>query len=45
MIQRRRLVACVVVIAAVLSYVPTWNDYFIQDDFGVVGLLSTKPAG
>jgi hypothetical protein len=45
MVQRRRLVACIVVIAAALPYVPTWNDYFIQDDFGVVGLLSTKPAG
>ncbi|HJP61221.1 MAG TPA: hypothetical protein VJ865_14535 [Gemmatimonadaceae bacterium] len=45
MITRRRLVAFCVVLAAVLPYLPTLDDYFVQDDFGVVSLLSTKPAG
>jgi hypothetical protein len=35
-----RLIVC---LAAVLPYVSTVNDYFIQDDFGVVWLLSRKP--
>ncbi len=43
MIQRR-LVVLLVVLAAVLPYLPTLDDYFVQDDFGVVGLLSAKPA-
>jgi hypothetical protein len=30
------------VIAAVVAYAPTIHDYFLQDDFGVVGLLSQK---
>jgi hypothetical protein len=34
----------VVVVAAVVAYAPTMHDYFLQDDFGVVGLLSQKPA-
>jgi hypothetical protein len=34
----------VVVVAAVVAYAPTIHDYFLQDDFGVVGLLSQKPA-
>ena len=42
---RRRIVLLVVVFAAALPYFPTIDDYFVQDDFGVVGLLSTKPAG
>jgi hypothetical protein len=29
--------------AAILPYAATAGDYFIQDDFGVVGLLSQKP--
>ncbi len=44
MIQRR-LVVLLVVLVAVVPYLPTLNDYFVQDDFGVVGLLSAKPAG
>ena len=40
----RRLVLLLVVLAAVLPYLPTLDDYFVQDDFGVVGLLSGKPA-
>ena len=44
MIQRR-LVVLLVVLAAVVPYLPTLDDYFVQDDFGVVGLLSAKPAG
>ena len=31
--------------AAVVPYLPTVNDYFIRDDFGVVQLLAGKPAG
>lgn len=43
---RRRsaaVAACVVGVAAVVVYAPTIHDYFLQDDFGVVGLLSQKP--
>jgi hypothetical protein len=32
------------VLAAVVPYLPTLDDYFVQDDFGVVWLLSQKPA-
>jgi hypothetical protein len=42
---RRRLVVLVLALGAVLPYVPTLDDYFVQDDFGVVWLLSSKPAG
>lgn len=44
MIQRR-VVLLLVVLAAVLPYLPALDDYFVQDDFGVVGLLSGKPTG
>jgi hypothetical protein len=43
---RRRsaaVAACVVAVVAVVAYAPTIHDYFLQDDFGVVGLLSQKP--
>ena len=43
--SRRGLILLVVVLAAVVPYLPTLDDYFVQDDFGVVGLLSGKPAG
>ena len=42
---RRRLAVLLVVLAAAVPYLPTLDDYFVQDDFGVVGLLSSKPAG
>jgi len=42
---QRQLVLLLVVLAAALPYSPTLDDYFVQDDFGVVGLLSSKPAG
>jgi hypothetical protein len=42
--SRHALFALVVVLGAVAPYLPTVDDYFVQDDFGVVGLLSTKPA-
>jgi len=45
LITRPRLAALCVFLAAVLPYLPTLDDYFVQDDFGVVSLLSTKPAG
>lgn len=40
-----RLAAALVAAAAVLPYLPTLDNYFVQDDFGVVALLSSKPAG
>jgi len=43
--NQRRIVLLLIVLAAALPYLPTLDDYFMQDDFGVVGLLSTKPAG
>ena len=45
MMYQRALVALLVLLAAALPYLPTMDDYFVQDDFGVVGLLSSKPAG
>jgi hypothetical protein len=41
----KRLAIALIVLAAVVPYLPTLNDYFAQDDFGVVGLLASKPAG
>jgi len=41
----RRIAVALIVLAAAVPYLPTLNDYFAQDDFGVVGLLSSKPAG
>src|SRR5262245_7461317 len=38
------IAALVVCLAAVLPYVPTLNNYFVRDDFGVVELLASKPA-
>jgi hypothetical protein len=35
--------ALLVCLAAVIPYLSTINDYFVQDDFGVVWLLSQKP--
>jgi hypothetical protein len=35
--------ALAVCLAAVVPYASTLNDYFVQDDFGVVWLLSHKP--
>lgn len=35
----------VVCLAAVLPYLSTVNNYFVRDDFGVVQLLASKPAG
>jgi len=32
-----------VCLAAVVPYLPTINDYFVRDDFGVVWLLAQKP--
>ena len=39
-----RLASVLVTLAATLPYVPTLDDYFTQDDFGVVRLLAFKPA-
>jgi hypothetical protein len=41
--RRRSLAAAIVGLAAVLPYLPVLDDYFIQDDFGVVSLLADKP--
>ena len=37
--------ALAVCLAATLPYLSTINNYFVRDDFGVVALLSGKPAG
>jgi hypothetical protein len=42
---RRRLTVLLIVLAASVPYLPTLDDYFVQDDFGVVALLSSKSAG
>ena len=39
-----RLASLLVTLAATLPYLPTLDDYFTQDDFGVVSLLAFKPA-
>lgn len=39
-----RVAAALVALAATVPYLPTLDDYFAQDDFGVVGLLAFKPA-
>lgn len=46
MIPRRpsTVAAVVVVLAAIVPYLPTLDDYFVRDDFGVVQLLAQKPA-
>ena len=41
--RARRLAASLVCLAAALPYLPTLGDYFVNDDFGVVQLLSGKP--
>ena len=41
--QARRWAALLVCLAAVLPYARTIDNYFVQDDFGVVWLLSQKP--
>lgn len=38
------LAILVVLCAACLPYLPSLDNYFVQDDFGVVALLSQKPA-
>jgi hypothetical protein len=41
--RARRAVLALAIAAAVLPYVAVVGDYFVQDDFGVVSLLSDKP--
>jgi hypothetical protein len=41
---RRRLAWLAIALAASLPYFPVVNDYFVNDDFGVVSLLASKPA-
>jgi hypothetical protein len=43
-VTAHRIALVAVVLAAALPYLPTLDNYFVQDDFGVVGLLSSKPA-
>jgi hypothetical protein len=38
----RRIAAFAIVAAALAMYAPTIHDYFLQDDFGVVGLFSHR---
>jgi hypothetical protein len=40
----RARAALLICLAAVVPYLPALDDYFVQDDFGVVALLSQKPA-
>jgi hypothetical protein len=42
--RQRGITALVVCAAAVAPYLPALDDYFVQDDFGVVWLLAQKPA-
>jgi hypothetical protein len=39
---RRAIASATIVLAAVALYAPTINDYFVQDDFGVVSLFSQR---
>ena len=41
--QTRLLAVLAVCLAASLPYASTINNYFVNDDFGVVQLLSQKP--
>jgi hypothetical protein len=41
---RPRLAWLAVALAASLPYLPVVDDYFVNDDFGVVSLLASKPA-
>jgi hypothetical protein len=36
--------AAAICLAAIVPYLPSLTDYFVRDDFGVVQLLSSKPA-
>ena len=40
--NRRAIAVGAIVIAAFVLYAPTIGDYFVQDDFGVVGLFSQR---
>jgi hypothetical protein len=40
--NRRAVAAAAIVVAAFTLYAPTINDYFVQDDFGVVSLFSQR---
>ena len=41
---RPRLAWLAIALAASLPYLPAVDDYFVNDDFGVVSLLASKPA-
>lgn len=41
----RGLAAAAIVMTALAAYGATLDNYFVQDDFGVVWLLAQKPAG
>jgi len=38
----RRAIAAAIVVAAFALYAPAIDDYFVQDDFGVVSLFSQR---
>ncbi len=40
--RHRALASALVALAALAFYAPTIHDYFLQDDFGVVGLFSQR---
>jgi hypothetical protein len=43
--RKTRLASLLVCVAAIVPYLSTLNRYFVRDDFGVVQLLASKPAG
>jgi hypothetical protein len=43
-IDRRVLASACLVLVVAVAYAPTLDNYFVQDDFGVVWLLSRAPA-
>jgi hypothetical protein len=43
--RQRSIATLLVCAAAIVPYLSTVNSYFVRDDFGVVQLLASKPAG
>src|SRR5262245_40027138 len=43
--SRRAIAAAAIIVAACALYAPAIDDYFVQDDFGVVSLFSQRSLG